>query len=604
MTKAKVQRFLKTWLVPYLIIAFVFFVMSACSPLYQHAYATTDFNVSMAISKAIGNGEIYFKDIFEQRGLYFYFLQIMSAFTSYYWAKASVWLLETINFFWLYRILRKIGLENSNKSDKFVTIIATILVAVIPFDGLMSNSAAPEEWCIVPIAYAILSLLRFVRNHKLSLKNSFILGLGMGWIIEIKYSNMMPIAGLFFGYGIYMLIKKQFKYFWQTVGVSVGGLLLMQIPAVVYFGVNHNIGKWLKGYFIDNGSSIDLSAILSSFAYYSFYLAPFLLLLSISIGLLFKQMDKAGRWVTFSTIIFSILGVALIGRTGVAYSLPILIIILGLGIPQVGGMKKWLIKAPKPFRILVFACLPIILGGYIASPIINQTFSTGTIRVFTMRYYKQNNGESLQYRASRLIDKYGGGSILTYGTITNTIYAYNKEYPKLYYFDQTTMSYKRYPQSFDTQNKYINEKKPVWVETFTSVTRIPKGMTAEEYNRQMHKIDMSSNSSKIFKMANVTAGQTYSQLHPDEFRKYPIQKIQKKDATYYLDLSLPKNLQRNYAMVFCGLGIYGDITKVMPTFGIVQFVWVRRDKLTEYPALQKQVINPYHVARALNRNNQ
>lgn len=601
--KLKLKQFALMWCVPYLVITLVLLFMSACSPIYQHAYSITDFNVSLAISKAIGHGEVYFKDIFEQRGLYFYFLQIMSAFMPYYWAKTCVWLLQTFNFFWLFCILRQIGIENTKQSYEFNTIVSTVMVSLMEFNGMFNNSAAPEEWCMVPIAYSVLSLMRFTRNHKLSLKNSFILGLGMGWIIEIKYSNIMAIAGLFFGYGIYMLIQKQFKYFWQTVGVSVGGVLVMHIPAFIYFGVNNAIGQWIKRYFLDNASSIDLVTFFRSWGYYLFYFVPFLLVLSIAVMLTFVQMDKASKWVSASLFIFTMLGVALIGRTGVAYSLPFLVVFMGLSMPNIVNIIPWVKKSPKVLQVMMALCVCIVAGSYINNAISRHAFSTGAIRVFSPAYYHDNNTENIDYKASRLIGEYGGGKVLTYATVTSTIYSYNNEYPKLYYFDQTTMSYKRYPQSFDAQNRYLREKLPVWVEFSTLCTRIPKGMTAKSFDRDTRRNSLLFKTKSLFRLADDTAGSEYEQKYPSQFRDYPAQIVKKPDATYYVSLRLPKVLQKNYAIVFFGLGRCGEISDIYKTDGLIHLVWVRRDMLQKYPALGQQEVDPSHIQRSLTPQN-
>ena len=108
-SKQEWKNFLYYYGLPCSLLVLALLFMSWASPIYQHAYIAQDMNASFAISKAIAHGEVYFKDIFEQRGLYFYLLQLSAGYLPYYQAKVVVWVLEVINFLLLYVVIFKMA---------------------------------------------------------------------------------------------------------------------------------------------------------------------------------------------------------------------------------------------------------------------------------------------------------------------------------------------------------------------------------------------------------------------------------------------------------------------------------------------------------------
>lgn len=602
-SKQEWKNFLYYYGLPCSLLVLALLFMSWASPIYQHAYIAQDMNASFAISKAIAHGEVYFKDIFEQRGLYFYLLQLSAGYLPYYQAKVVVWVLEVINFLLLYVVIFKMA-KLRQKPNKIQTIWITVLLLNLIFNSAFFNSASPEEWCLVPIAYSFYMFYVFVKNKKFTLKQSLFLGLAMGYVINIKYSNAMSIAGLFFGYGLYLLFNNKFKYFFETVLAAVDGVFLGFVPAFIYFAATHALPEYFKYYFFANASSISLKQIPSEILVYSLSLAIIILITILPIYLTLHQLNKASKLVLLSQAIFVLLGVSLIGRLAFNYVQPIIIMLIALAAPSGYLAYQVIKKMPKSFKILVLSAFGIAIGTSLFRSIAQPDFVASTgFRMPSIQYYQDNNAKNAQYRASRLIDKYGGGSILSYGAITNTIFSYNKEYPKLFYFDQTTMSYDRYPKSVIEQINYLKQQRPVWVETQPMSLYKPKSMPNSEFKSITKKLSTNKTRSQNLGFANVTAYGEYSQKHKNELVTYPMQKLNQKDGTYWFYYYCNKYLPQNYAPVFLGMIPEHSGSKINQITATYQLVWVRKDKLSQYPNLHKQVIDLKHIQQTLNKNN-
>ena len=58
---------------PYLALILITLLLYTCSPIYINERGNVDIDTSFAVSNAMRHGYVLGRDIFEQRGLYFYF---------------------------------------------------------------------------------------------------------------------------------------------------------------------------------------------------------------------------------------------------------------------------------------------------------------------------------------------------------------------------------------------------------------------------------------------------------------------------------------------------------------------------------------------------
>lgn len=578
-------------------ITLVLLLMSWCSPIYRFAYDAVDMNVSWAISKAIYHGQVYFKDIFEQRGIYFYLLQPFTAFMPYYWAKCCIWLMEVGNLYGVYFILYKafalvLGKDNLRQAQLYSGILCTIT----PFLPLMSNMISPEEFCFMPIAYVGYLFIKFTKTHKLTWQNNLLLGILFGYVINVKYSVAGPIVGFYLGIGFYLLFKKQFKQFFKTVGVAFGGLLLGEIPALIYFGANNALYDYFKYYFFDNAHSFALQYapeilfvfILNNTALIMFLVFPLYMFYNRT-----WKTDRDAFWMSVWLLIGSFFGLISIGRAGVAYALPVILIFYTFAGPYLWAVKYY---KNKIMMTLLIAVTAITIYGIIGVAKNGASFvSTSFLRMPSIDYYQMNNRELPDYRLSRMIDEYGGGKTITFGAISGKEFNFNKEYPKSFYFDQTTMSFKRYPQSVYGQVNYLKHKDPVWVGYVSIQLATSKIATQHDLKSAAKRWHREYKLANRIHFADLTALGEYYKKYPNMVKSYATQGISHNNYQYTIQNRFHKYLVQNYAPVFCGLDshehhYYSPVHQVT-----CYWLFVRKDKLKEYPSLKKHVINLNHL---------
>lgn len=91
---------------PYLSWLFLFIgllLISQLSPLFANDYLNNDLNINLSVAQSVAHGLVYFKDIFEQRGLYYILLLLPGAYLpNYYLFKGWIFLLELISVIYLF----------------------------------------------------------------------------------------------------------------------------------------------------------------------------------------------------------------------------------------------------------------------------------------------------------------------------------------------------------------------------------------------------------------------------------------------------------------------------------------------------------------------
>lgn len=500
---------LKLWcykLMPYLAIIFVMFFVTQSSPLYQHAYNDIDMSTSLAVAKAIHHGQVYMKDIFEQRGMYFYWLHLpgMALFhDNIYLAKLWVWLCEVTSFSLVYTIFNKI---------KKQPLINVILVIYLMSCFSYGEAAEPEVFILPIVAY---TAYLGININKFNLKQDFILGVLFGIIIEIKYGSIGTIAGFYFAIGMYLLFKKQFKNFFKTAGIAVLGVLTAQVPLLINLIMQNNVVTYLHNYFLSNSSGLkDIANIRVNFLA---HLAALTFFVAVVIWPLCKTLLKQkflSKFVFFTQLLFGIGFALLISHYIDTYDLPLDLLLLAYSTVSFKEAFKFK-NAPKFFKYLISGLAIVVFGATLF----------GRFRS-VQNHLEGDRTTAPIVTASKLIarDK-PNRTLLTLGDLSSNLYDYNSNYPNIFYFEQVSIPYSTYKKQYLDQIKYLKQKRPDWV------------MTNASLNDNQHP------DKDIFNHLY-----TY---RPDLYPKRYVQKAFKSDGKiYYRALRVPKVLLKNYVCVF------------------------------------------------------
>ena len=521
-------------LLPYAIIILAMLLVSPSGPLYRYSLLNPDLATNQSVVKGLLHGRILFKNIFEQRGQYFYWLLMpgMLFNANYYLGRIWVWLIETGNMCLLYFAMNKLN------KDRLCNTLLVLFAISFPATSSIGESESFGMPIFIYVAYLALTV------KKLSLKQNFVLGLLFGIVLEIKYGMIGLICGFYFGYGMYLLVKKQFKYFAQTVLVAISGVLTAQIPLLIYELANHNLNDYINGYFL-----ADANYLHTSFYNWS-CIAPHILILivlcvvtlwPIVYNWLVNKTPMLNRWLFVSCLIFALSFSVIIGHYNNSYSYPMIALMLIYAAPSYREAFKNQHLA-KTGRILLM-CSALLVTCVM---IFNRAR-------YAYQEYNLSRVPSPTDQASAFIRR-NPGPILAKGCMAESLFAENNEYPKFKHFGTIFLSKDVYPEQYQAQEKYLAQKKPKWV--------FVKGTCSKNLTDLKNFLDYSS---------------------PEHFDlQYPSKKVYIKskygDSYLYSSTNDSKNLLKNYYLVWLKPGLM-NIDNIS---GTVYELWLRKGEKVNY----------------------
>lgn len=236
------------WLYCLVLATLVLTICTKSSPLYA-LNDWVDSNCFFTVGKAMANGKVLYRDIYEQKGPLLYFLHGLAYRIS---SKTffGVYLLEILaGSFFLFFGCKTVRLH----SGKSVYFWMPFLAATLYTSEGFSHGDSAEELCL-PFFAACLFLAEraFTQKRDISLREWIIVGVLGGCVLFIKFN----LLGFFIGWALvpfWLLLRaRNFKGLCKALLCIVTGVLLTAIPVLVYFISTHALGDFLKGYFYNN----------------------------------------------------------------------------------------------------------------------------------------------------------------------------------------------------------------------------------------------------------------------------------------------------------------------------------------------------------------
>lgn len=579
-------------------------VLMPTSWLFQYT-PFNDIGTMFAMADSMRHGLVPFQDLFEQRGPIMYLLHIIALQLAPTTPIHGIYLVELANFAVCYYFLYKIAaLRWSNELIKSGLALGALILLTQSFT--YNYGASPEEFCLAPNLYALYLLCRYFKRTSnyftLTKLESFGLGLGIGWQLLIKYSNLnitgaVAILAFISTLCLKQAWSKRFKAAGSLISYAILGAIVMFIPWLIYFGLHHAIGDFFYQYFIANlGVShrsklfllwlivkLSFIAILLSSQLIAFWFAP------VIFG--FKALSKPKRWSFIFTVLWCLFCVAMIVRFGTSYDLPYVALLLGFSVYGSADVVFALKTSRRGYiRSLVYDIPLVALVLLFLNPIA-LVKPTKTDVIFMPNMLKLTlNGQSAHlqdlstdsgFRLGTFLKRHGyNQNILIYNGIPNSIYENAQSYPKLKYFDQTTIPYVSQKVAGDSQIKYIQDKTPsaVVMPAYQYQRLDHQPFTIDMLNQlraevNRHAVDSNSSAISVSKLsAAVTAVAERIKVHPNDYTNKTYLKYQ--NGFYNTVMPMPKALLKNYKLAY----IDSDPTQVVKyktfstTFGYA--IWI------------------------------
>lgn len=227
-------------------------IMSSCSPLYKFSTAV-DTNVFRASAKNMLDGKILYKDFFEVKGPYIYFLYMLSILmfpNSYF----GIFIFECIAAFFFYKYSYKmLKVVFTELSDRIITISTCLGCTCFYLSGFIAQGGEIEEFVLCFQTYVMYLLVRVVKNNeKLKFWECFAVGIHFALIFWSKYLVLAPYVGCFIILLIYHIKQKDMKNFGLIILKVLSGFCTVSFVTIIYCLLSGNLFDMLNIYFYEN----------------------------------------------------------------------------------------------------------------------------------------------------------------------------------------------------------------------------------------------------------------------------------------------------------------------------------------------------------------
>lgn len=252
-----------------LISAVMIGLCSRCSPLYPFNN-WNDANCFFTTGKAMFNGKVVYRDIYEQKGILLYFLYglcYLVSNTTFH----GVYILEVLCLTGFLALAYDSALLFLRRRTALILMPIAAAVLCGSHSFYLGGSVEELELALVylPI-YCMLKSYFKTGDCIPSPRVIFILGASAACLLWSKFT----LFGIYIGYVVFtavLLIKRRdWKRLGSAVGAFVCGAAAASLPWIIYFAVNNALGDMLTVYFYNN---LFLYAEEKSLFKYLFYLA-------------------------------------------------------------------------------------------------------------------------------------------------------------------------------------------------------------------------------------------------------------------------------------------------------------------------------------------
>lgn len=208
-----------------------------------------DANSYFSMGKALFNGKVPYRDVFDQKGMYLYFLYGLAYLISHT-TFAGVFLLELVSAaFDLAGICRILELY-VKKTTAY--ILAPLVLGVSFASQSFYWGGSAEELCLPFLIWGLYLSLRYFGQEypdkAMNAKTLFLGGLLAGMVANIKFTSL----GFFFAWmmcaAFAFLARKDLAGAVKACGIFLLGMFLPFVPWVIYFALCGALYDWYWAY--------------------------------------------------------------------------------------------------------------------------------------------------------------------------------------------------------------------------------------------------------------------------------------------------------------------------------------------------------------------
>lgn len=443
--------------------AFLLLLLCSRSSFLYPCNDWNDANSYFTMGKGMMNGQVIYRDLYDQKGPYLYLLYGI-AYLLCHDSFKGVFLLEIIAISaFLFSCFKTLNLYCSRKIS---CLLLPILGAVILSSKSFYWGGAAEEFFLPLLGFSLYFSIKYFKEQTQTtpaLKMILLNGIFAGIIMQVKYTML----GFYFAWMAMMafayLAHKDFKGFIKGCITFLGGMIITMLPWLIYFGANGALDDWYHCYLYNNiflYSNLQEEAISIFTRIYDLAKILYWLILDnlpyfafIVIGMMSMLISLKVRWYEKINLLFLtsflFLGIYVGGSVLPYYSIPLTVftvlgfIILGILIEKI------------PFRKALTKCFPAFM---IISVVVGMVFSY----FVSMNSYflKQDKDSYFLYRFRDIVLEENNPTLLNISCLDAGLYTVADIVPTCKFFQTNGIPY---PQMFKEQEQYVAEAKTMFI---------------------------------------------------------------------------------------------------------------------------------------------
>ncbi|MBE5802293.1 MAG: hypothetical protein E7319_08410 [Clostridiales bacterium] len=451
----------RVFLYALLLSAAMLFICSKSSPAYP-INDWADANVFFSAGKAMTQGKVMYRDLYDHKGPLLYFLHALCALISFD-TFFGVYLLEVLsNALFLTIAYQLIVLWGAHRSAwAALPVIAVLLFTSLSFQ--MGDSA--EELALPMMLFPLYQLLKAQRLHSCQTTPSQLLiaGFLLGCVFWLKFTLVGIPAAVCLMLAWLGLRRGGLKRALTDIGWMFLGFVLSTLPWLLYFWAVDGLLPFLKTYLYDNfflyaGAEAPLTllqrikaivkAILSWIIENPGYTLP---LMAGMLWLLLSKKQTVTEKVTwYLCLALGMLGIFVGGRYYVYYGFALGALTPVCFLPVCRWIeRRWFEEAAAPVSPRAAhapkAALAALTAVCIAASFLSPNVSSG---------FLQKREETMQYRFAAIINQYDSPTMLNFGFLDAGFYTAAGVAPHVRFYHLTNVPL---DEMRSEQERYVRE---------------------------------------------------------------------------------------------------------------------------------------------------
>lgn len=246
------QKRIVTFLIFSLSFIFVLLFSYSTSILYPcYAYISGDPSQFLTIGKAWYTGLIPYRDMFDHKGPFIYFVNLLGFMITQGKSHIGMFVVQVPFMFFTLQAVYKISQLVSTQVKYGLLSVALTLIFL---RNNYQEGNFVEEYCLPFIGFSAYYMLKFLyqKEKQHAIKYGFLYGITLGISFLTRITNFMPVSGLLLMVVCELVIKKQYKNFFQDVIAFLFGLVISIAPFVLYFEAKNCLSDMLFATFTYN----------------------------------------------------------------------------------------------------------------------------------------------------------------------------------------------------------------------------------------------------------------------------------------------------------------------------------------------------------------